>query len=175
MRPPGLCGFQVSSGGAGASCPTAVGRPALFLYLPLRLWRAALFSLSPGSWCSWSSGVPGQLCWPVVRPGAGTCVTRLGHVLCGSAAVWRWHHQSWLDVGLLARPRGALLLWSASVLSAPPPALLGWGALRRGSDLQGSVVSLPVLPLPSQGRWQWSLGPDLYFSSVGGGAGSPSL
>lgn len=52
-------------------------------------------------------------------------------------------------MGLPARPWGALLLGSASVLSAPPPALLGQGALCRGSDLQGSVVSLLVLCVPA--------------------------
>lgn len=77
-EPPGLSGFRVSPGGVGAGCPTAARWPALFLYLPARLGSAALFSLSWGSWRSWSSGVPGQLCWPVVRPGAGACVTQAG-------------------------------------------------------------------------------------------------
>lgn len=75
---PGLSGFRVSPGGVGAGCPTAARWPALFLYLPARLGSAAFFSLSWGSWRSWSSGVPGQLCWPVVRPGAGACVTQAG-------------------------------------------------------------------------------------------------
>lgn len=131
---PGLSGFQVSPGGAGACCPTAAWRPTLFLYLPPHLWSAALFSLSPGSWRSWTSGVPGQLCWPVVRPGAGACVTQAGP------------HSFWVSSLALASPEPAGRGTSSQAPGSPaslvcigplcsPSSSAGEGALCRGSDL----------------------------------------
>ena len=148
----------------------------LFLYLPPHLWSAALFSLSPGSeplaqlelWCPGTAVLAsGQAWrWRVCDTGwaafflgqqSGVGITRAG---------WTWDFQPGPGEPCFSGRHRSFLL----------PLQLCWG----GGPSAGALICREAwfpswFSPPSQGRWRWSLGPDLYFSSAGGGAGSPSL